>query len=71
MTKALALIGRIMDAHFREKADALMRLANDLSLNDSGRLKLIELAEDLKKRAKELEAQTTLQPQQSQCENVE
>jgi hypothetical protein len=40
-------------------------------LNDSGRLKLIELAEDLKKRAKELEAQTTLQPQQSQWENVE
>jgi hypothetical protein len=55
-----------MDAqHFRERAEVLVRLANDLSLNDSGRLKQIELAEDLKKRAKELEAQTTLQPQQS------
>jgi hypothetical protein len=46
-----------MDAqHFRERAEVLVRLANDLSLNDSGRLKLIELAGDLKKRAKELEA---------------
>jgi hypothetical protein len=34
-----------MDAqHFREKAEVLVRLANDLSLNDSGRLKLVEIA---------------------------
>jgi hypothetical protein len=48
--------------HFREKAEVFVRLANDLSLNDSGRLKLMGLAEDLRKRARELEAQTTLQP---------
>jgi hypothetical protein len=56
-----------MDAqHFRERAEVLVRLANDLSLNHSGRFKLMELAEDLRKRARELDAQTTLQPHQSQ-----
>jgi hypothetical protein len=61
-----------MDAqHFREKAEVLLRLANDPSLNDSGRFKLMELAEDLRKRARELAAQTTLQPHQSQSENAE
>jgi hypothetical protein len=56
-----------MDAqHFRERAEVLVRLANDPSLNDSGRLKLIELAGDLKTRAKELEAQTDTSTTRSQ-----
>jgi hypothetical protein len=61
-----------MDAqHFREKAEVLLRLADGLSLNNLGRFQLTVLAEDLRKRARELDAQTTLQPQQSQSENVE
>jgi hypothetical protein len=61
-----------MDAqHFREKAEVLLRLANGLSLNNLGRFQLTVLAEDLRKRARELDAQTTLQPQRSQSENVE
>jgi hypothetical protein len=63
---------RIRDAqHFREKAEVLLRLADGLSLNDLGRFQLTALAEDLRKRARELDAQTTLQPEQSQSENVE
>jgi hypothetical protein len=65
-------MGSIMDAqHFREKAEVFLQLADGLSLNDLGRLQLMALAEDLRTRARELEAQTTLQPQQSQSENVE
>jgi hypothetical protein len=41
-----------------------LRLADGLSLNDLGRLKLMELAEDFRKRAKELEAQAAQQRQQ-------
>jgi hypothetical protein len=48
-----------------------VRLANDLSLNDRGRFQLMALAEHLMKRARELDAQTTLLPQQFQSENVE
>jgi hypothetical protein len=47
-----------MDAqHLREKAEVFVRLADDLSLNDLGRFQLIALAEHLRKRAKELDAQ--------------
>jgi hypothetical protein len=60
-----------MDAqHFREKAEVLLQLADALSLNNFGRFQLMELAEDLMKRARELEAQATLQPQQSELEIV-
>ena len=45
-----------MDAkHFREKAELCLRLADGLSVNNPGRLQLMELAEDFRKRAKELE----------------
>jgi hypothetical protein len=54
-----------MDArYFREKAEVLFRLADGLSLNNLGRFQLMALAEDLGRRAKELEAQVTLQQQQ-------
>ena len=65
-------MGSMMDAHhFRERAEVLLRLADDLSLNDLGRFQLMALAEDLRKRARELDAQTTPQPQLPQLENVE
>ena len=61
-----------MDAqYFREKAEVFQRLADGLSLNDLGRFQLMALAEDLKKRARELEARTTLQPQQSESYEAE
>jgi hypothetical protein len=70
-TESLALFGSIMDAqHFREKADVLLRLADGLSSNNLGRFQLMELAEDLK-RARELEAQATLQPSQSEMYEAE
>jgi hypothetical protein len=50
-----------MDArYFREKAEVLFRLADGLSSNNPGRFQLMALAEDLGRRAKELEAQVTL-----------
>jgi hypothetical protein len=68
-TESRSRMGSIMDAkHFREKADVLLRLADDLSLNNLGRFQLMELAEDLMKRARELEAQATPQPSQSESE---
>jgi len=70
--KVAVLVGSIMDAqHFREKAEVFLQLADGLSLNDLGRFQLMALAEDLRNRAKELEAQTALRPQQSQSQNVE
>jgi len=67
--KSLALMDGFMDArHFREKAEVLLRLADGLSLNNLGRFQLMALAEDLRKRSREVDAQTTLQPQQSQSE---
>jgi hypothetical protein len=57
-------MGGIMDAqHFREKAEVFLRLADGLSLNNLGRFQLMALVEDLRKRARELEAQTTQQSQ--------
>jgi hypothetical protein len=45
-----------MDAkYFREKAEFCLRLADGLSLNNPGRFQLIDLAEDFRQRAKELE----------------
>ena len=42
-----------MDAqHFREKADVLLRLADGLSSNNLGQFQMMELAEDLMKRAR-------------------
>ena len=58
-----------MDAKdFRKKAELYLRLADGLSLNNPGRVQLMEQAKDFRERAKELEAQTRLQ---SQWENVE
>jgi hypothetical protein len=43
--------------YFREKADLCERLADGLSLNNPARFQLKDLAEDFRKRAKELEVQ--------------
>jgi hypothetical protein len=45
--------------YFREKADLCERLADGLSLNNPARFQLKDLAEDFRKRAKELEVQET------------
>jgi hypothetical protein len=51
-----------MDAkYFREKAELCLRIADGLSLNNPGRFKLMDLADDFRQRAKELEAQATQQ----------
>jgi len=51
-----------MDAnYFRETAALCLRLADGLSLNNPGRFQLMELADDFKDRAKELETQTAQQ----------
>jgi hypothetical protein len=45
-----------MDAtYFREKAELCLRLADGLSLNNPGRFQLMDLAEDFRQLAKELE----------------
>jgi hypothetical protein len=47
-----------MDAkYFREKAELCLRLADGLSLNNPGRFQLMDLAEDFRHRAKELETE--------------
>ena len=43
--------------YFREKAELCLRLADGLSLNNPGRFQLMDLADDLLERAKELEVQ--------------
>jgi hypothetical protein len=45
--------------YFREKAELCERLADGLSLNNPARFQLKDLAEDFRKRAKELEVQAT------------
>ena len=61
-----------MDArYFRGKAALCERLADGLSLNNPGRFRLLDLAEDFMKRAKELEAQGTEQQGQSQPQKDE
>jgi hypothetical protein len=58
--------GMAMDAkHLREKAALCFRLADGLSLNNPSRFQFMQMAEDFKKRAKGLEAQSTQQQQQS------
>jgi hypothetical protein len=55
-----------MDAkNLQEKAALCLRLADGLSLNNPGRLQLMELAEDFRRRAEELEARATQERQQS------
>jgi len=45
-----------MDAkYFREKAALCLRLAEGLSPNNPGRFQLMDLAQDFKERAEELE----------------
>jgi hypothetical protein len=54
-----------MDArYFREQAELCSRLADGLSLNNPGRIQLMELADDFRKRAKDLETQAAEQRQQ-------
>ncbi len=43
-------------AYFRENAARCLRLADGLSLNNPGRIQLLELAHDFNRRAQELEA---------------
>jgi hypothetical protein len=51
-----------MDAkYFREKAELCLRLADGLLLNNPGRFELMDLAEDFRQRAKELEAEAAQQ----------
>jgi hypothetical protein len=57
-----------MDAkYFREKAELCLRLADGLSLNNPGRFQLMDLAEDFRERAKELEMEAARQQQRSQA----
>jgi hypothetical protein len=42
--------------YFRENAARCLRLADGLSLNNPGRVQLLELAHDFNRRAQELEA---------------
>jgi hypothetical protein len=50
--------------YLQEKAALCERLANGLSSNNPGRLQLMDLAEDFRKRARELEAQAPRERQQ-------
>jgi len=60
-----------MDAkYFREKSEFCFQLADGLSLNCPSRFKLMELAEDFRERAKELEAQAA-QHRQADSLNAE
>jgi hypothetical protein len=55
-----------MDAkYFREKSEVCLRLADGLSLNNPGRFQLMDLAEDFRERAKELETLEAEQRQES------
>jgi hypothetical protein len=61
-----------MDAkHLQEKAALCLRLANGLSLSNPGRLQLMDLAEDFRKRARELEAQATQERQQCKSNDAD
>jgi hypothetical protein len=55
-----------MDAkYFREKSELCLRLADRFSLNNPGRFQLMDLAEDFRERAKELERLEAEQRQES------
>ena len=51
-----------MDAkYFREKAKLCLRVADDLPLNNPDRFQLMDLADDFRERADELQAEETEQ----------
>ena len=57
-----------MDAkYFRERAALCLRVADGLSLNNPGRFQLMDLAEDFRRRAKELEAQQQSDVHEAEC----
>jgi hypothetical protein len=59
-----------MDArYFREKVQLCLRLADGLSFNNPGRSQLMDLAEDFRKQAEELETQHEERNQQSKQQN--
>jgi hypothetical protein len=63
-----------MDAkYFQERAKTCFRLAEGLSWNNPGRYHLMDIAENLQKRAKELDAQerSAVPPPRPQSENKE
>jgi hypothetical protein len=61
-----------MDAKdLRKKAELCWRLADGLSLNNPGRVQLMELAEDFRERAKEMETQAAQQRQQCKSREVD
>ena len=61
-----------MDAKYlRQQSELCLRLADGLSLNNPSRFELMRLAEDFRKRAKELETKTAQQQQQSQSNERE
>ena len=61
-----------MDAKYlRQRSELCLRLADGLSLNNPSRFELMRLAEDFRKRAKELETKTAQQRQQSQSNERE
>jgi hypothetical protein len=43
--------------YFREKSETCLRVAKGLSLNNPGRFSLMDIAEDFRKRAEQLEAE--------------
>jgi hypothetical protein len=53
------------EKYFREKAELCLRVADGLSLNNPGRFQLMDLADDFRKRAKELERREAEQRQES------
>jgi hypothetical protein len=58
---------RAMDAKYlREKAGICARLANGLSLNNPGRFQLMNMAEELQRRAAEFEVRTAQQLEYSE-----
>ena len=61
-----------MDAKYlRQQSELCLRLADGLSLNNPSRFELMRLAEDFRKRAKELETKTAQQQQQFQSNKRE
>ena len=61
-----------MDAKYlRQQSELCFRLADGLSLNNPSRFELMRMAEDFRKRAKELETKTAQQRQQFQSNHPE
>ena len=55
---------------FPRKSELCLRLADGLSLNNPGRIQLMDLADNFMKRANELEAQEAEQKRQSNTHKV-